>query len=350
MADTQTAPHPATEPVPAPGGSITEAQEALLSLAEPEEETPETEEAHPTEEEESQPEEEDESFEEESEEEEESVEEEEESEESDDIEEDEEEPLFPVMVNGEEVEVTYEELLSGYSRQSDYTRKTQEVSEQRKEFEAMKQSMGQEYQKIQTERQQYVNALQNVIQNSAGEVDRFASIDWEALKNDNPLEYITKRDEYRETQDRIRQAQFQQQQANQAHQEESVINHRRAVQGEYERLVEVLPEWRESETRQELSSEIKKYAFSQGYTQEEIASLIDHRSLMTLYKAMKFDRASESNVVKKKVKNKPNVIKTGSPRGKSSMSSGKRKAQMKRLQGSGRVDDASILLEDFIDL
>ena len=44
MADTQEAPHPATQPPPALGGSINEAQEALLSLLEPEEETPETEE------------------------------------------------------------------------------------------------------------------------------------------------------------------------------------------------------------------------------------------------------------------------------------------------------------------
>ena len=52
MADTQTAPQaPAgLQPIPALGGSIDEAQEALLSLLEPEEETPETEEAQPTEE------------------------------------------------------------------------------------------------------------------------------------------------------------------------------------------------------------------------------------------------------------------------------------------------------------
>ena len=49
---------------------------------------------------------------------------EEEAEESD--EEEEEEPdLFAVKVDGEEIEVTFDELLRGYSRQSDYTRKTQ---------------------------------------------------------------------------------------------------------------------------------------------------------------------------------------------------------------------------------
>ena len=109
MADTQEAPQaPAgLQPTPALGGSVTEAQEALLSLLEPEEETPENEEAQPTEEEESQPEEEDESLEEESEEEEESVEEEEESEEPD---EGDEEVLYAVTVNGKEREVNLDEL------------------------------------------------------------------------------------------------------------------------------------------------------------------------------------------------------------------------------------------------
>lgn len=41
-------------------------------------------------------------------------------------------PIYKVKVNGEEVEVPLDELLAGYSRQSDYTRKMQELAEQRK--------------------------------------------------------------------------------------------------------------------------------------------------------------------------------------------------------------------------
>jgi hypothetical protein len=36
-----------------------------------------------------------------------------------------EEPKFKVKVDGEEIEVTQEELLRGYMRQKDYTQKTQ---------------------------------------------------------------------------------------------------------------------------------------------------------------------------------------------------------------------------------
>jgi hypothetical protein len=65
---------------------------------------------------------------------------------------------------------------------------------------------------------------------------------------------------------------------------------------------------------------------------------------------MKYDKASSPSVVNKKVKNKPRVIRTGSPRTKSDSNKTKRTAQMKRLRQSGRADDASILLEDFIEL
>ena len=46
-----------------------------------------------------------------------------------------EEPKFKVKVDGEEIEVTQEELLRGYMRQKDYTQKTQQLAEQRKQYE-----------------------------------------------------------------------------------------------------------------------------------------------------------------------------------------------------------------------
>ena len=344
MADTQEAPQPTVQPLPELPGSVREAQEALLGMMEPEEATPETEEAQPAEEEESQPVEEDESLEEELEED-----SEEEESESTDERSEEEETLYAVTVNGEEHTIPLDELLKGYSRHSDYTRKTQELSEQRRQISAHHQQWSAEVQQIQTERQQYVTALQNVVENSAGALDQFATVDWESLKNDNPLEYITKRDEFRETQDKVRQAQFQQQQAHQAHQQESQRTHQRVLQEEHGRLVEALPEWQEAETRKKLGSEIKAYALTQGYTQEEIQSLLDHRSLLVLNKAMKFDKASSPDVVQKKVKNKPRVIRAGSPRTKSDVGKQKRTTKMKRLRNTGHVDDAVSILEDMFN-
>jgi len=340
MADTQEAPHPATEPIPALGGSVTEAQEALLSLLDPEEEKPQEEEAEPTEVEESQPEEEDESLEGESEEEEDVG-----SEDTDESEE-EVEDLYAVTVNGEEHTIPLDELLKGYSRQSDYTKKTQELSQQRREMETLQEQWGSEVARIQAERQHYINSLESAVQSSIGQLDQFANINWDQLKEDNPLEFITKRDEYREAQEQIRQYQGHQAQAAQ----EQQATHARMVQEEQGKLVEILPDWGKASQRRAIGEEIKAYAISEGYSPEEIRGLVDHRNFLTLYKAMKYDKASSPEVVKKKVKNKPRVIRSGRGTDNRDAEKSQRAEQMKRLRGTGHLDDASALLEDFIDI
>ena len=50
---------------------------------------------------------------------------------------------FTVKVDGQEVEVTQDELINGYSRQQDYTRKTQELSQQRKTIEQQQAELAQ---------------------------------------------------------------------------------------------------------------------------------------------------------------------------------------------------------------
>ena len=351
MADTQTAPHPATQPSPPTGGSVEEAREALLSLLDPEEETPIEEEATPTEEEESTEETQDESFEEESEEEDEESDEdyEDESEESAEDQEEEEEPLFTVTANGEEIEVTYDELLKGYSRQADYTKKTQDVAQQRKEYEQAKQKYEASLPELQALKEQYSQALNYNISNSMAGLERF-NIDWNALKEEDTEEYLVKREEFRQAQDQLRdfQARKQLEDGQLAHQNQE--QYKAVVQRETQQLVSILPEWGDSDKRREMISSIRDYATSQGYTNEELANLVDHRALIMLMKAMQFDSVSQSDIKSKKIKNKPKVVRSGKGKSSKEDSSKKRAVQMKRLKGSGRVDDASVLLEDFIDL
>ena len=67
--------------------------------------------------------------------------------------EDTDDPTVTVKIDGKEVEVKLSELKNGYQRQADYTRKTMELSEQRKAVEI-------ETQKARYERQQYADGLQ----------------------------------------------------------------------------------------------------------------------------------------------------------------------------------------------
>ena len=345
MADTQSAPHPATQPLQPASGSIAEAEEALLGLLEPEKETPETEEAAPIEEEESTEEIQDESLEEEPEEEESEEEEDDEGTEERAIEGDD---LYAITINGEEHEVSMDELLKGYSRQSDYTKKTQELSEHRKAFEGAKQQMAQEYHQIQAERQQYIDSLQQIVDTSAPGLEQYASINWEQLKAEDPIAFITKKEEFREAQDNITQYQVQQDEAYQKQYQEYQQQAHQMLQQEHSKMAQVLPEWKEPEKQKKIAKDIKEYALSVGYTSEEVGSLVDHRSLLVLIKAQKYDSLQNADVKSKKLKNKPRVIRSGKGKVKGEETKVKRAAKMKRLQNSGHVDDAISILEDMM--
>jgi uncharacterized protein YlaI len=123
-----------------------------------------------------------------------------------------------------------------------------------------------------------------------------------------------------------------------------------AVQVERARMVEALPEWGDPDKQKELATDVKSYALTQGFSEEELNSLIDHRSVLVLMKAAKYDALENADVKSKKLKNKPKVIRSGKGKGRGSDSKSKLDAKMKRLQQTGRVDDAALLMEDFINL
>jgi len=345
MADTQTAPLPEQ-------GSITEAQSAFLGILEPEEVKPETEESAPTEDvEESTEETQDEPLEEVSEEEseEESKEESEEELEEDEVEE--EPDVYAVKVDGEELEVSLDELISGYSRHSDYTRKTQELSSERGEIAELKQRWSEEISQSQAERQQYIDAIGQFVQQSMVGLEQYTNTDWETLREEDPIAFVTKKDEFRDAQERVRQAQAQQGIERQKQDQEFAKVKHMALQEEHKRLVTAVPEWNDPEKRGTLAKELSSYALSQGFKKEELQELIDHRSLIVLMKAQKYDALQNSDVKAKKLKNKPKVIRAGKGTNKKSdTAKAKRIASMKRLKESGHVDDSVSLFEDFVEL
>ena len=342
------------DPRPVVPGSVAEAQNAFLGLLEPEEEKPQAEESTPAEDvEESTEETQDEPLEEDvlEEEAEEESEEESEEEEFDEDEQEEVEEVYSVKVDGEEIEVNLDELIKGYSRQSDYTRKTQELASERNQMAELQQQWANEISQAQAERQQYISALGQVIQNQMAGLEQYARINWEQLREEDPIAFVTKKEEFRDAQERVRQAQAQQYQEQQRQEAEIEKVRKLAVQEEYKRLVEAVPEWGDSDKRGKIASEISSYAIEQGFTQQELKDLIDHRSLIVLMKAQKYDALQKSDVKAKKVKNKPKVVRSGKGSNKKQDTArSKRIASMKRLKQSGKPEDAASLFEDFVEL
>jgi cytochrome oxidase Cu insertion factor (SCO1/SenC/PrrC family) len=345
MADTQEAPALNEAPVITDEGSIASAQQALLGLLESEDQ-PETEDATPTEEElASTDEDPDDSPEAVSEDESESEEEEEESE-SEESDEDEEDPVFSIKVDGEDLEVSLDELLKGYSRNSSFTRKSQALAEDRKQIETLQSQYTQEMQQIQAERAQYAQHLQSVIENS--NLDQFGTVDWDRLKTEDPIAFLEKKEEFREAQENVVRVQHAQQAAMAKNQESQQHQWQESVRSEHAALVEKLPEWGDPGKQKELAGELRSYASSIGFQNAEIESLIDHRSFIVLNKARLYDEMQKANPKAKKLKNKPKVIRGSKAVTAKSQSKSKRAALRNRLSKTGNVNDAASLLEDFV--
>jgi len=255
----------------------------------------------------------------------------------------EEDLKYTIKVDGEELEVGIDELKNGYQRQADYTRKSQALAEQRKETEAIQS----ERMQLEQERQMYANGLQMLQEQQSAKLKDFDSVEWEALKAEDPYQYMIKKDEYRDAQERItnlvqEQQAVQQEQAQQAQQARAHF-----VQQEYSRLVAALPEWNDSKST--IKKDVQDYAISSGFLPEEVSQLADHRSILVIKKAMEYDKLTTKVAPKKKaVKKVPKVQKSGRGNSKEDVAVEAIKKKRARLQKSGKQDDAASVFYDML--
>ena len=279
---------------------------------------------------------------------EEEVSEEVESEESDETEEEydvvaEEDLKYTIKVDGEELEVGIEELKNGYQRQADYTRKSQALAQQRKETEQIQS----ERMQLEQERQMYANGLQMLQEQQQAKLKDFDNIDWETMKEEDPYQYMLKKDEYRDVQERANNAA--QQQVLIQQEQQSAMQKARAhfVQQEYSKLVQALPEWNDKDST--IKKDIQEYATSVGFRPEEINQLADHRSVLVIKKAMEFDKLTKKVAPKKKaVKKVPKVQKAGRGKSKEDTATEALKAKRTRLRKTGKQQDAASLFYDML--
>lgn len=243
---------------------------------------------------------------------------------------------FTVRVDGEEIAVSEEELLKGYSRQADYSRKTQALAEQRKAAEA-------EYMSIRQEREHYARTLaevQSVLAQQAPQEE-----DWDRLYAEDPVSYAVKRERARQHEEaqaalQVEQAKVQQQM--QAEQQQQLAQF---VQAQAAQLVERIPEWKDVTVAKAEKQRIKAYAAEVvGYSPEELNKLYDHRAVALLRKAMMFDELqARKPIAEKKIASAPKMVAPGTAPKQSTKSSEKARLT-KRLAASGSVQDAAALL------
>ena len=255
----------------------------------------------------------------------------------------EEDLKYTIKVDGEELEVGIDELKNGYQRQADYTRKSQALAEQRKETE----NIQSERQRLEQERQMYANGLQMLQEQQTNKLQEYQDTDWTALKNEDPYEYMLKRDEYREAKEKAQNVQQQQVLIQQEQADEVAKARAHFVQQEYSRLVDALPEWNDEKST--VKTDVQEYAKSVGFRPDEINQLADHRSVLIIKKAMEYDKLTKKVAPKKKaIKTVPKVQKSGRGNSKEDTEVEAIKKKRARLQKSGKQDDAASIFYDML--
>lgn len=233
------------------------------------------------------------------------------------------------LIGDEEISLNQlKELKEGSLRQSDYTRKTQELAEQRKELEAKAGKVGELTDSLST----LVADLETAIN------DQVESVDWNELADLDPSEYLKKKAEIEVKQQKLSKAKEAQAKALQE-----------KANDEFVLLNSKMPEWIGSDgeaKRQKDTDAAMKYAAKLGFTDADFNKNVDHKFYMLLIKAAKFDALKEkAPAIKKKVARAPKVT----PATKSAQKKVSKLDESKqRLRKSGTERDALNALKAYM--
>ena len=240
------------------------------------------------------------------------------------------------------VSVTFDELKASYQRDRKNTQGLQDFDDQR-------QKMGQAQNVLAQQSQQYMQALEALDKRLNDKIGKVDQGELERLRTEDPMEYFAKRDELREMEEERKMVQDSAMKERQAQMSQMQAGHTELLKKEADALVKHIPEWTDPKKGGALRDKLKGYASTQGYKQEEIDSIADHRALIILRKAMLFDEIKNADGGGKKTRNTPRVQRPRGSDSRGSVGSDKRNRQNKRLKQSGRVDDAASLIFDLIE-
>ncbi len=248
-----------------------------------------------------------------------------------DVEEPVEAKLYKVKVDGKEIEIPLEEALKSYSRQSDYTKKSMEVAEQRRQIEGVAQQFQQERAQYQAQLNQLTNALGQELNKQ---------VNWEQLLENDPVEYLKQQHLYNQRQAAFQQSQQAQAQYAQQTREQEAQNAQQRLQYEREQLIANLPSWKDEATAANEGKALTKHLIDRGYTEQQIAGLTDHKTLILARESMLYRqmmaKAKETTKVVEKLP--PRMEKPGVARPTDG-----RSADMTALRKSGKTEDAAAL-------
>ena len=167
-------------------------------------------------------------------------------------------PLHKVKVNGQEFEVTLDELRNGYSRDADYRRKTEELSYEKKQFMSESEKQRQDYSARLNEASQMLSLAQQQLNADIN------SADLEKLYEEDPTEAARIEHRLRKKQEKINSA-VAKNQSEQKKQFDSFLKDQQI------KLVTKMPEFNDPDKASKLKSSMKSTLNFYGFNDQELS-------------------------------------------------------------------------------
>ena len=264
------------------------------------------------------------------------VEENQELSESSDIQENSEEPVYTVTVDGTDYEVTQDELIQGYQRNADYTRKTQELAVEKQQSSEFVERSKKDVEAKLAQLTQLNQAAQAQLQ------EEYANIDFEKLYDEDPVEAARLEHKMRKKHEQLAQVQQQTQQL-------QTQEFQKYLEEQQKQLNVKLPELSHPEKGQQFKKQMRDYLSSVGFNAQEIDSVYDHRYVMLVRDAMSYRNLQKAKPqIKKKAVNAPKVVKSGVSKSKGQQQAEAKRQQLSKLRKSGSVQDAAKLFRSLV--
>ena len=267
------------------------------------------------------------------------------AEEAEQSEEDEVPAILKLKVNGEEVEKPLDEVVALAQQGLDYTQKTQQVAEQRKELEAYAEQIKAQEQAFQEQMQLNNVLIEDVAKITAldQQLNQYANVNWQQLSDSDFVEaqklFFTYNQLQTERSNLVSQFEAKKQEVVQ---KQTQLMAEKIAKGK-EILAKEIPNW-SPETNQALLSTGKDY----GFTDAELNAIVDPRHVKVLHDAMQWRKLQQKDsIVKKKVSSAKPVVKPGAKDTKAEANSNVRQLR-ESLRKTGKSDMAAKLIENML--
>lgn len=234
--------------------------------------------------------------------------------------------------------ITVADLKRNNLFQRDYTRKTQELAEDRKNFQQVQQQVDQYALAIAQQRDFLAQAAQQFMPQPPDK----------AMREYDPLGYQAAKEDYDERVRVLSQIQAQQHHQQQWAEHERQRQDAELRQQEAARLFEAMPELRDQKVYRKFWDEAVETVADYGFSAEELDQMLDHRFYKAVRDLAKYRKAKASQPkVKQDLQNRPKLIKGGKRMDPKAKTSREAQAKSERLRRTGRFEDGVAALMDF---